>query len=109
MRAQNPLWPVAGVPGHFVTACFLITEGSRRSQSDNLRQRRAVWCADLESARSTWRRAVPVAEMHATGFAHGPLFWRNILIASARTDCPSSSFSTPAARRWPGAWPALDG
>ena len=68
---------------HFVTACFLITEEAPDTR--NL----TAFAADVASRRTqlTVRQrqamidalAQHVAEAHVAGFAHGQLFWRNIL------------------------------
>ncbi len=70
--------------GHFVVASFLVTEevpGARNMTS---------WASDVQAGRLVLpiatRRAIgrrlarQVARMHAAGFAHGQLFWRNTLI-----------------------------
>jgi len=70
--------------GHFVTACFLITE--EVPQAANL----TSFANDVATGRRTvsgaQRRAMArqladqLSEMHAAGFAHGQLFWRNVLV-----------------------------
>jgi hypothetical protein len=70
--------------GRFLAACFLITEAV--PQSLNLttfaqRVRRGEIALDLRQRREAIRRlATQIAYMHERGFAHGQLFWRNILI-----------------------------
>lgn len=70
--------------GHFVSACYLVTE--EVPESRNL----TVFARDLARGRVRLslaqrrdvltRLAQQVAEMHAAEFAHGQLFWRNILV-----------------------------
>lgn len=70
--------------GHFVTSCFLITE--EVPGAVNL----TTFARDVETGRATLttgqrslileRLARQVAELHAVGFAHGQLFWRNVLL-----------------------------
>ena len=82
--------------GHFVAACFLITEevpGGR-----NL----TTFARDVVSGReiiSTRQRdllirglADQVAQLHATGFAHGQLFWRNVLVRFSPAGNPEFFF-----------------
>lgn len=68
---------------HFVTACFLITE--EVPEARNL----TTFARDVAAGRQPLTRtqrlaaidalARQVADMHAAGFSHGQLFWRNIL------------------------------
>jgi hypothetical protein len=73
--------------GHFVTACFLITE--EVPDAPNLTtfaqqvQRGAVQLDRRERIALAERLATQLAEMHAQGFAHGRLFWRNVLVRRA--------------------------
>jgi hypothetical protein len=72
--------------GHFVTACFLITEEAPEAR--NL----TAYARDIAQGRvqvpPARRRAMVVglarqiAEIHAAGFEHGQLFWRNVLVRS---------------------------
>lgn len=70
--------------GHFVTACFLITEevpgacNLTTFARDTLSGRRLL-SAD-QRALIVRRFAQQIGELHAAGFAHGQLFWRNVLI-----------------------------
>jgi len=70
--------------GHFVTACFLITEevpgacNMTTFARDVISGRRTL---TLEQRRVISRRlARQVADLHTARFAHGQLFWRNVLI-----------------------------
>lgn len=82
--AARPVAYGARRVGHFVAACFLITE--EVPQAHNLTtfarhvgdERQSL---SLAQRRQMIRRlATEVAAMHAAGFLHGQLFWRNILI-----------------------------
>jgi hypothetical protein len=82
--------------GHFVTACFLITE--EVPNACNL----TTFARDVESGREVLDRnqralivrrfAWQIAELHAAGFAHGQLFWRNVLIRLGPTGEPEFFF-----------------
>jgi hypothetical protein len=70
--------------GPFLTACFLITEEAPDSVNRTTVARQAT---PGPSPLSYHRRAAlcralagQVARMHAAGFVHGKLFWRNILV-----------------------------
>jgi hypothetical protein len=81
--AVRPIACGARRVGHVVTACFLITEEAPEAR--NL----TAFAADVAVGRtrlSVRQRqgmidslAQQVAEAHLAGFAHGQLFWRNIL------------------------------
>lgn len=70
--------------GHFIEACFLITEEAPGAR--NL----TTFACDVEAGRVRLtagqrdlivrRLARQIAEMHAACFSHGQLFWRNVLI-----------------------------
>lgn len=70
--------------GHFVTACFLVTE--EVPHAPNL----TTYAQELEGGRRevtpAWRHkaarrlATQISEMHGRGYEHGRLFWRNVLI-----------------------------
>lgn len=70
--------------GHFVTACFLITE--EVPESLNLTTFAAEVAAGRIHLSAGQRRQIVaslarhVAEVHGASFSHGQLFWRNILI-----------------------------
>lgn len=70
--------------GRFLAACFLITEAV--PHSENLtsyvqRVLRGEYELTLKQRRQHIRQlASQIAHMHEQGFAHGRLFWRNILI-----------------------------
>jgi hypothetical protein len=89
--------------GHFVTACFLITEevpGARNLTTfarDVLTGREPL---DNELRRLVVRRlARQVAELHAVGFAHGQLFWRNVLVRIGPAGEPEFFFLDVRPRR----------
>jgi hypothetical protein len=70
--------------GHFVTACFLITE--EVPQAANLTSFACDAATGVRTVGPAQRRAMArqlahqVSEMHAVGFSHGQLFWRNVLV-----------------------------
>lgn len=70
--------------GHFVTACFVITE--EVPESVNLTSFARDVAAGRRALTPRQRRALidrlaaEVAELHAVGREHGQLFWRNILV-----------------------------
>lgn len=70
--------------GRFLAACFLITEAVPNSvnlTSYAQRVMRGELTLTLEQRRQFIRQlALQIAHMHEQGFAHGRLFWRNILI-----------------------------
>jgi hypothetical protein len=95
--------------GHFVTACFLITEEA--PQSMNLTTLAAEVDAGRRTLSSARRRAMSVelaaqvAHMHNVGFSHGQLFWRNILFRLSDAGDPEFFFldTRPGrGRRWFG-------
>lgn len=70
--------------GHFVAACFLITEEvpaarNLTSFAGDVREGR-IALDYAQRDRLLKRLAHQVAELHAARFAHGQLFWRNILV-----------------------------
>lgn len=81
---------------HFVTACFLITE--EVPEACNL----TTFARDVAIGRERLSRgqrlvmidrlARQVAEMHAAGFAHGQLFWRNVLVRPGLDGTPEFFF-----------------
>ena len=81
---------------HFLTACFLITE--EVPDGRNL----TTFALDVMAGRrelSTGQRhalvrtlADQVAAMHATGFAHGNMFWRNLLVREGLDGKPEFFF-----------------
>lgn len=70
--------------GPFVTACYLVTEETPGAVNLTTFATRAA--AEPQGERRGLRRLAAtrlarlVAEMHAAGFTHGQLFWRNILV-----------------------------
>jgi hypothetical protein len=89
--------------GHFVVACFLITE--EVPEACNL----TTFARAVKSGRRTLRpdqRALivrrfarQVADLHAAGFAHGQLFWRNLLVRFGPTGEPEFFFLDVRPRR----------
>lgn len=89
--------------GHFVRACFLITE--EVPDARNL----TTFARDVATGRQTLRHgqrmlitqrfAHQVAELHAAGFAHGQLFWRNVLLRFGPTGEPEFFFLDVRPRR----------
>lgn len=76
----------------FLAACFLITE--EVPAACNLTTFASAVhdgeCSVTAPQRATLldRLARQIAEMHATGFAHGQLFWRNILVRTGPDHLP---------------------
>jgi hypothetical protein len=92
LPAVRPVAYGARRVGHFVAACFLITEevpGARNLTTfarDVLTGRQPL---DNDQRTMLVRRlAQQVAELHAAGFAHGQLFWRNVLVRFGPTGEP---------------------
>ena len=96
LPAIRPVAHGARRVGHFVQACFLITEEvpdacnlttfaqrARAGQIDVPAMQRRLFIREL---------ATQVARMHACGFAHGQLFWRNLLVRIAPTGYPEFFF-----------------
>lgn len=92
--------------GHFLAACFIITE--EVPDARNL----TTFAAEITAGRRTLspaqrrimveRLAERIAEMHAAGFAHGKLFWRNILVRGGPHGDPEFFFlDAQPPRRWP--------
>ncbi len=90
--------------GHFVTACFLISE--EVPEACNL----TTFAQEIASGRRrvshVQRRALieglaaQVAHMHGQGFSHGQLFWRNILVRYGPDGGPEFFFLDAQPRRW---------
>lgn len=84
--------------GHFVAACFLITE--EVPDSCNLTSY-AQRMPPIGAAGRAARRALlgglaeSVAHMHDAGCEHGQLFWRNILVRAAAHGLPEFFFLDP--------------
>ena len=81
---------------HFVTACFLITEEVPAARNltafaGDVREGR-IQLTHADRRRVMDRLAKQVAELHAARFAHGQLFWRNILIRFDPIDQPEFFF-----------------
>ena len=70
--------------GHFLTACYLITEEVPEASNLTVFARRATngphGLTFAERRAFVRELARQVAEVHAAEFAHGQLFWRNILV-----------------------------
>jgi len=89
--------------GHFVTACFLVTE--EVPDACNL----TTFARDVKSGQEVldnYQRALivqrfarQIAELHTAGFAHGQLFWRNVLIRFGLTGEPEFFFLDVRPRR----------
>lgn len=81
---------------HFITASFLITEEAPRAR--NLTSFAAdvgagrIKLSFMQRRRMTLRLAEQVAHMHAAGFEHSQLFWRNVLIRILDDDEPEYLF-----------------
>ncbi len=101
--AVRPVAYGARRTAHFVTACFLVTEevpGAR-----NL----TAFAQDLTAGRTKLTReqrtrmisalARQIAEVHAAGFEHGQLFWRNFLVRLGPTGDPEFFFLDARPRR----------
>lgn len=69
---------------HFVESCFLITEevpdavNLTTFAADVKNGRR--WLPPAQRRRMARRLAERIAHMHNTGFSHGQLYWRNVLV-----------------------------
>ncbi len=89
--------------GHFVVVSFLITEevpGARNLTSLACDVQAGRCAVSPELRRAIARRlARQVARMHAAGFAHGQLFWRNTLIRFDLTGQPEFFFLDVRPRR----------
>jgi len=90
---------------HFLTACFLVTEEAPDAQNlttfalEVAAGRRKLSRAD----RNLLLRALAeqLAALHATGFSHGNLFWRNVLVRYGPDGRPEFFFLDPQP---PHAW-----
>jgi hypothetical protein len=90
---------------HFVSACFLITE--EVPEAVNLTTFAASVADGSRPLRPAQRRemalrlADQLAAMHGAGFAHGQLFWRNILVRLGPDELPEFFFldAEPPRRR----------
>ncbi|MBU0638769.1 MAG: lipopolysaccharide kinase InaA family protein [Planctomycetes bacterium] len=92
--------------GNFVTACFLITEevpgacNLTTFARDALTGRQSV--TRPQRLAMVRRLAAQVAVMHASRFAHGQLFWRNVLVRTGPDGTPEFFFlDAQPPRRWP--------
>ncbi len=103
LPAVRPVAHGARRVGHFVTACFLITEevpGARNLTTfarDIITGREPL--DDEQRVLLVRRLARQVAELHAAGFAHGQLFWRNVLVRMGPTGEPEFFFLDVRPRR----------
>jgi hypothetical protein len=89
--------------GHFLSACFLITEEVPEARNLTTFARQVT---DGSVALSPDRRnlilhrfAQQVAELHIAGFAHGQLFWRNVLLRFGPAGEPDFFFLDVRPRR----------
>ncbi|MBN2445270.1 MAG: hypothetical protein JXO22_00975 [Phycisphaerae bacterium] len=78
--------------GHFVAACFLITEEvpgapnlTTFGQEVKVGERQLTFA---QRRAMTYELADLVSAMHGKGFAHGRLFWRNLLVRFSVTGAP---------------------
>jgi hypothetical protein len=89
--------------GHFVSACFLITEEVPGASNLTTFARDVTTGRDALSpslrAQVVRQLARQVAELHSAGFAHGQLFWRNVLVRSGPTGEPEFFFLDVHPRR----------
>ena len=90
--------------GHFVTACFLITEEvpdacNMTTFAGDVRAGRRLLPPERRGA-MVRRLAEQVARMHAAGFSHGQLFWRNILARQCPDGAPEFFFLDAQPRSW---------
>jgi len=103
LPAVRPIAYGARRTGHFLVACFLVTEeipGARNLTSfagDVLSGQITLNGADR--ALLARRLARQVAELHMARFAHGQLFWRNILIRFNLVNEPEFFFLDVRPRR----------
>jgi hypothetical protein len=92
---------------HWVEACFLITEGvsgARNLTEAAIEDRRSARPAGAGRRAELARRlAQHVAELHAAGFRHGQLFWRNILLRESVAREPEL-FLLDARPAWSRGW-----
>jgi hypothetical protein len=82
--------------GHFLTACFLITEevpDAVNLTTFALQVRAGRRVLSVVQRRALLRAlAEQLATMHAAGISHGNLFWRNILVRAAPDGQPEFFF-----------------
>ena len=82
--------------GHFVAASFLITEEVPGAQNLTMFARDVATgrkeISDRRRARLVRVLAREVARVHMTGYAHGQLFWRNVLLRFGPGDEPEFYF-----------------
>jgi hypothetical protein len=108
ISAARPVACGARRVAHFVTACFLITEEVPDARNLTTFARDVVTGRELlprlQRLRMIDGLARQVAEMHAAGFSHGQLFWRNIVVRHGLAGTPEFFFldaqPMPAWRRW---------
>ncbi len=103
LSAVRPVACGARRVAHFLTASFLITEAV--PDACNL----TTFALDMDAGRRRIdsrlrgaiieRLAVQVAELHRTGFSHGQIFWRNILVRVGPHEQPEFFFLDPRPRR----------
>lgn len=89
LSAVRPVAQGARRTGHFVTACFLITEevpGARNLTAyarDIAEGRVRLTCVQRRSMLAALARQI--ADVHSAGFEHGQMFWRNVLVRTGPT------------------------
>ncbi|TWT45088.1 Lipopolysaccharide core heptose(I) kinase RfaP [Phycisphaerae bacterium RAS1] len=91
--------------GHFLSACFLITEEVPEACNlTTFAQRVAAGAETLTPPQRqgmTRRLAELVATMHEGGFSHGQLFWRNVLVRRGLDGmCEYFFLDAEPMRRW---------
>ncbi len=101
--AVRPVAYGARRSAHFVTDCFLITEEvpgacNLTSFASDVRAGRRSIDVSMRRAMCT-ELAERMAAMHEAGFAHGQLFWRNVLVRVACTGAPEFFFLDARPRR----------
>lgn len=103
LPAVRPVACGARRVGHFVTACFLITEEVPDARNLTAFARDvATGAVPLPTATRvalTNSLARQVADLHAAGFAHGQLYWRNILLRFGPLGDPEFFFLDVRPRR----------
>jgi len=96
LPAVRPVAYGARRVGHFVAACFVITEETPQSLNlttlaTGLNEGR--WTPSPAQRREMVRKlARQIADLHAADFSHGQLFWRNILVRTEPVGDPEFFF-----------------
>lgn len=87
----------------FAAACFLVTEAvpgacNLTTFASDVRDGRRHLSA-VQRRQMLEHLARAIARLHATGFAHGQLYWRNILVRTDANGDPEYFFLDPRPRR----------